>query len=780
MLWMRKTCLGSRSDLMVWRSVIRSLSTTAGQTNGRTIRNIGVAAHVDAGKTTVVERMLFFSNKTAGMGEVHDGAATMDFLPQERERGITINAASISFDWPPNARVNLIDTPGHYDFTTEVERSMRVLDGAVIVFDAVEGVEAQTETVWRQATRYDVPRIAFANKLDRDGASIEKVLTTMKSRLECETLLIHSPIGEWGSFRGVYDLVHCRKIIWEEKGGDSLGRDFTVETIKELPEQAMTRRQALFEKIADLDDGFAETFLENECSASPSLTELNEAAKKALRRITLAQSVGIGNSPAKKTASPTSRPGVPVLCGAALRNTGVQLVLDAVVDFLPSPSERPPTVYSSSPTAKSLLAFVFKVQNDPNRGQLAFVRIYKGKIRVKDAVQVVPSSTTTSGSSARKERVHGLLQAEAKSYVPFENGEAKEGDVCVIVGCPSLRTGDTLGDASEPLPGLQIPPPVFSIALELESISMEPKLFEAMAIMTRDDPSLVFTNDEETGQFLLSGVGELHLEVTLDRLKREHGVRVETSPPRVAYKETLTEQGEATYTYDKTVNGVKQYCQVALKVSSNPAGSDAEPVVIFKEDIDSGSDQESKPAKASPVKKSQRKQTTKKKGEEGEDGDGPAKLSGGVRDVVTRSILGGLSRGPLKGFPVKGVIVQVDSVQLGNDNPQDQDAALGACRNACISCIFDLYGVTQPKLMEPVFALEATVPEKNLGDVLGDLSGRRRADISTVDAASRDRMLIKARVPAIELLSYSKTLRSLTAGHGAFSATFDRYVITEQ
>ena len=523
----------------------------------QSIRNIGVAAHVDAGKTTVVERMLFYSNKTFGMGEVHDGAATMDYLPQERERGITINAAAISFPWPPNARVNLVDTPGHFDFTTEVERSMRVLDGAVIVFDAVEGVEAQTETVWKQANRYEVPRIAFANKMDRDGASLDKVLSSMKHRLGCETLQMHVPIGEWSDFRGVYDLVSCSQVMWEERGGESMGRDFSVKPVLSLPESVLTERRTLFEKIADLDDVFAEKFLELECSVAPELIALNKEAKAAVRRITLAQASS-QLSP-KSPKSTNSRPAVPVFCGSALRNTGIQLLLDAVVDYLPSPVDRPVNKFNSNGSAKSLLGFVFKVQNDPNRGPVAFVRIYQGKLRAKDMLRV-----TGGGKPERKERVQGLYQAEAKSYVQFEGGEASAGDICVIVGCPNLRTGDTLGDASMPLPGLEITPPVFTVAVELESISHEPKFLEAMNIMTRDDPGLVFTNDTDTGQFLLAGIGELHLDISLDRLKREHGIRVMTSPPRVAFKETLVDEAQASFVLDKVVNDVKTTCKVVL------------------------------------------------------------------------------------------------------------------------------------------------------------------------------------------------------------------------
>ncbi|KAH9250870.1 translation elongation factor G [Batrachochytrium salamandrivorans] len=712
------------------------------------IRNLGVAAHVDAGKTTVCERMLFYSNKTAGLGEVHDGAATMDFLPQEQERGITINAAAISFNWESpqvqgEFRINLVDTPGHFDFTTEVERSLRVLDGAVIVFDSVEGVEAQTETVWNQANRYGVPRIAFANKMDRSGASLDRVLSSMKQRLHCIPLQIHSPIGEWDGFRGMYDLVTCQKIEWDERGGDTLGREFKTSLVTELPSEAAIARKQLFEQIADLDDTFAEKFLiEYECSTDCKLAELNLLAMQAVRRITCNQLA------------------VPVLCGSALRNMGIQLVLDAVIDYLPCPSDRPKTLFNSSPTAKQLLGFVFKIQNDINKGSLAYARIYRGKLKGREQLRIV-----TSNGSHRTEKLQGLLQAEAKHFVPFTANEAGEGEICVLVGCPSLRTGDTLGDTKTALPGLKMSPPVFTVAIELESLGLEPKFLECMSIMTRDDPSLVFENDtKKTGQFLLSGIGELHLEVSLDRLRREHGIRVETSQPRVALRETLTKSGEITYTLDRVFNGTKQYCRIVLRlvaqtmVAEGASFDDFDSEVVFKT-----------VKHASPAgggKSSSKQKGGGKKKEEVEE----ELFTPQVKEAVKLGALGALGRGPIKGFPIRGVRVYCDEVDFGNVED------LNAVRSAAMSAMIKLCTECDPILLEPVFAVEMVIPDAHLGDVLSDLSGRRRGDITSTDSQPDQRILVRAKVPATELLSYAKILRSLTAGKATYSAVFDKCV----
>lgn len=711
------------------------------------IRNLGVAAHVDAGKTTVCERMLFYSNKTAGLGEVHDGAATMDFLPQEQERGITINAAAISFNWESpqvqgEFRINLVDTPGHFDFTTEVERSLRVLDGAVIVFDSVEGVEAQTETVWNQASRYGVPRIAFANKMDRSGASLDRVLSSMKQRLHCIPLQIHSPIGEWGAFRGMYDLVTCQKIEWDERGGDTLGREFSTSPVAELPSDAAAARKQLFEQIADLDDVFAEAFLiEYECSTDCGLAALNSLAMQAVRRITCRQLA------------------VPVLCGSALRNMGIQLVLDAVIDYLPCPSDRPKTTFNSSPTAKQLLGFVFKIQNDTNKGSLAYARIYHGKLKAREQLRVVASN-----GSHRTEKLQGLLQAEAKHFVPFAANEAGEGEICVLVGCPSLRTGDTLGDSKTALPGLKMSPPVFTVAIELESLGLEPKFLECMSIMTRDDPSLVFENDtKKTGQFLLSGIGELHLEVTLDRLRREHGIRVETSQPRVALRETLTKSGELVYTLDRVFNGTKQYCRVALRLVAQTGAEDAsfddfDSEVLFKT--------AAKQAVGGGGGKGSPKQKGGKKKEEVEE----ELFAPQIKEAVKLGVLGALGRGPIKGFPVRGVRVYCDEVDVGTVED------LNAVRSAAMSAMVKLCAECDPVLLEPFFAVEMVIPDAHLGDVLSDLSGRRRGDITSTDSQPDQRILVRAKVPAMELLSYAKVLRSLTAGKATYSAVFDKYV----
>lgn len=653
-----------------------------------------------------------------------------------------------------------------------------------------QGVEAQTETVWKQAIRHRVPRIAFANKMDRDGASLEKVINSMRKRLGCETLQLQSPMGEWSLFRGHFDLIECEQLVWDERGGSSTGKEFIQEKC-DLPPTALQHRRALLEKIADLDDTFAETFLEHECTAD-CLPTLNKAAKQAIRRITLAQV-----HPTKVT-----RPAIPVLCGAALRNMGIQPLLDAVVDYLPSPTdfEKIRTLPASkSGDSDNLVAFVFKIQHDSNKGPLAYVRVYRGKLRLKDAVvvtsgassSVVVSLPSTSKKHKRKERIQGLLRAEAKSFVPFENGEAIAGDICVLVGIPSLRTGDTLGDTMEPLPGLEIPPPVFTSALELETMAHEAKFLEAMSIMTRDDPSLVFVNDPETGQMLLSGIGELHLEVSLDRLLREHGVKVYTSPPRVAYRETMTSNASDVYKYERTLSGVKNTCKLKLSlkafydVSGCDKNEDSDPIVTFREDIEAAAAAVAAAAATAAVANDS-KSSSKKKFKPNallpeanpEDGLLKKRIPEVIREAIESGIVAALSRGPVKGFPVRGVEICCESVDL----LQPPEINPNVVRTAAASCTKELFQTCGPKLMEPVFDFEATVPEISVGDVLGDLSSRRRADILSVDPsqANPEKIVLRAKVPGAEMLSYSKFLRMTTGGQGAYSATFDRYVIVEK
>jgi elongation factor G len=691
--------------------VLRRLSTVT--TNN--IRNIGIAAHVDAGKTTVVERLLFFADKTQGMGEVHEGATTMDYLPQERERGITINSAAITFTWgtQPKHQINLIDTPGHFDFGFEVERSMRVIDGAVIVLDAVNGVEAQTEQVWRQASRHGVARILLANKMDRDGASVGVCVQSVKKRLGVPVVPIHFPLGDWSKFRGVADLVEQETLVWMGRGGEDLGRTFarTPWSSDEYP-LFQPARESMLEQLADLDDKFADAYL-----SQPNV-QISDI-KSALKRVVLAQIL----------PSPVSRPGVPLLLGAALRNTAMQPVLDAVIDFLPNPAERAcgkPLINVEGgvlpkPDPKApLCALVFKVQHDPQKGALVFVRVYAGTLAAKDMI--------VCKSSGVKERVQQVLRAEANEFLPAPDQRALPGEVCVLVGCSSLRTGDTLGPGPS-LTKMNIQPPIFSVSLELESLAQETKLDQALQIACRDDPSLSSGVHADTGQLLLSGVGELHLDVAVDRLKREHGLNLYVGRPQVALREQLVSTGvKASCKFDRVIASVRQQCRVELECSPLP-GCELRPTVSAKTLTHGSADQ---------------------------------------KNALISGTQAALSRGPTMGQPVFGLEVTV----VDFDPPQALPSALRACASMCVQ---ELYTQSACEVLEPVFKVEITCPEKDTGPVLSDLTSNHRAEITSVESTGIEQNLVHARIPAKELLNYSKALRSLTAGHGSYAFTFDEY-----
>jgi len=664
-------------------------------------RNIGFVAHIDAGKTTTTERVLYYTGRTHKIGEVHEGTATMDFLPQEQERGITITSAATTCFWKGH-KINIIDTPGHVDFTIEVERSLRVLDGAVVIFCAVGGVEPQSETVWRQANKYRVPRIAFVNKMDRLGANFERVVEEIKTRLGATPLPLQIPIGAEDSFVGVVDLIGMKAIVWEE---ETLGAKYHFEEIPaDLKDKAEEYRTNLLETLADINDEIMEKYLEGE-----EISE--EEIKKAVREGTLAFKI------------------VPVLCGSAFKNKGVQPLLDAIVDYLPSPLDIPPVKGFNPDTGEveeritdpegPLAALAFKIMTDPYVGTLTFLRIYSGKLE---------SGVTVYNSTKRKrERIGRLVRMHAKHREEITSAEA--GDIVAALGLRVTTTGDTLCDETKPieLEKLEIPDPVISVAVEPKTKADQEKLANALQKIALEDPSFRVQTDQETGQTLIWGMGELHLEIIVDRLVREFKVGVNVGRPEVAYKETITTSAEAEGKYIKQTGGRGQYGHVKLVLEPNP-GKGFE----FVSEIVGGAI----PKEFIPA------------------------VEKGVREAM--------EQGVLAGYPVVDV-----RVRLVDGSYHEVDSSELAFAIAGSLGFKEAAKKANPVLLEPIMKLEVVTPEEYLGDVLGDISSRR-GKVEGMDARGNVKV-IRAFVPLAEMFGYATQLRSLTQGRANFTMQFSHY-----
>jgi elongation factor G len=665
------------------------------------LRNIGIAAHIDAGKTTLTERILFYAGRTHKLGEVHEGTATMDWMEQERERGITITAATTTCRWKDHV-INIIDTPGHVDFTVEVERSMRVLDGLIAVFCGVAGVQPQSETVWRQATKYNVPRIIFINKMDRVGANFFRVVEMIEDRLGVNVAPVQIPIGSEDNFRGVVDLLERKAIIYY----DDLGIKWEVTEIpEELKEQAEEYRHKLVEKIVELDDELLEKYLEGEEIPVPEL-------KRVLRKATIEGIL------------------YPALCGSAFKNKGVQPLLDAVIDYLPSPLDLPPVKGINPITGEeeirivsedeSFVALAFKVMTDPYVGKLTYFRVYSGKLE--------KGSYVYNSTKGKKERIGRLLQMHANHREDID--AVYVGDIAAAVGLKYTTTGDTLCDENRPiiLEGMSFPEPVISVAIEPKSTEEQDKLSLALQRLAEEDPTFRVTYDEETGQTLIHGMGELHLEIIVDRLKREFKVNANVGKPQVSYRETIRKPVKIEGKYIRQTGGRGQYGHVWLELEPLPRGSGLE----FVNKIVGGVI----PQQFIPA------------------------VEAGVRESA--------DRGVLAGYPVTDI-----RVTLFDGSYHEVDSSDMAFKIAASQAFKDGVLKGDPVLLEPIMKLEIIVPEDYMGDVIGDLNSRR-GRIEKIEFVNNSRV-IKALVPLAEIFGYATTLRSLTQGRGIFSMEFSHY-----
>ena len=665
-------------------------------------RNIGIAAHIDAGKTTTTERILFYTGRLHRMGEVHDGTATMDWMEQERERGITITSAATACEWKDH-RVNIIDTPGHVDFTAEVERSLRVLDGAIGVFCAVGGVEPQSETVWRQADKYDVPRIAFVNKMDRNGADFFKVLDMLEDRLGGNFVPVQLPIGTGETFNGMIDLVEMKAITFEEASQGS--NYFENEIPEDLKESALEYREKLLEGVAEFDDRLLEKFLEGDEIRSDEI-------RVALRKATIALKA------------------VPVLCGSAYKYKGVQRLLDSVLHYLPAPADFK-NVKGSLPNSEEevirdtrddapFAGLAFKVMTDPFVGRLTFVRVYSGSIKAGSYLYNVTTD--------RRERASRLLEMHANDR--SERTEAFAGDIVAVVGLKNTTTGDTLCDEDNPiiLEKIEFAEPVVHVAIEPKTRADQEQLHVALSKLSEEDPTFRVRQDDETGQTVMSGMGELHLEILIDRLFREFKVEANVGKPQVAYKEGIKKAVEATGRFIRQSGGRGQFGHVELEIEPGEPGTG----LIFESKIVGGNI--------------------------------PKEFINPVRDGIAES----MTSGPVAGFPIEDI-----KVTLVDGSYHDVDSSEIAFKIAGSMGFKEGTRKASPFLMEPIMELEVVVPEQYLGDVMGDLNSHR-GEIQGINPRS-DAQVIKAFVPLSETFGYATRLRSLTQGRALFTMQFSKY-----
>ena len=683
------------------------------QTSLGKTRNIGIMAHIDAGKTTTTERILFYTGITYKIGEVHEGTAVMDWMEQEQERGITITSAATTCFWR-DMRVNIIDTPGHVDFTAEVERSLRVLDGAVAVFDSVAGVEPQSETVWRQADKYRVPRICFVNKMDRIGADFKRTFEQMITKLEANPVAIQLPIGSEDKFRGVIDLIKMKSITYKD---ETMGADYIVGEIPaDMIEEAKHYREQLIEKVSEVDDVILEKYLHGQAD---TITE--DEIKAALRR-------RVNSSVRGKSEAAF----VPVICGSAFKNKGVQPLLDAVVDFLPSPLDvpsiqgidpdkvEPTTIERPASDGAPFSALAFKIMTDPFVGQLTFFRVYSGVLTAGGSV--------FNATKQRSERIGRLLKMHANKREEIK--EVYAGDIAAAVGLKSVSTGDTLCDEKHPivLESMDFPKPVISLAIEPKTKADQEKLGIGLQKLMAEDPTFRVNTDQQTGQVIIAGMGELHLEIIVDRLKREFNVEASVGKPQVAYKETLTRPADGEMKYAKQTGGRGQYGHVKIHLYPGEPGSG----YIFENEISGGS-----------IPKEFIKPVDE-----------------GIKEALTRGILAG--------FPIDDV-----RIELYDGSYHDVDSSEMAFKIAGSMAFQDAAKKAKPVLLEPVMRVEVVVPKDYMGDVMGNLASRRGQIQSQEDRGGTQ--IIAARVPLSEMFGYATDLRSRTQGRATYSMHFDRY-----
>lgn len=666
-------------------------------------RNIGIIAHIDAGKTTTTERILFYTGKTYRIGSVDDGTTVTDWMEQERERGITIVSAAVSAEWK-GYQINIIDTPGHIDFTAEVQRSLRVLDGGVVIFDSVQGVEPQSETVWRQADRYNVPRICFANKIDRVGASYDRTIESIKSRLGANPIAMQIPIGSEGEFKGIIDLMEMNAIFWE----DELGRDPVISEIPaDLLPTAKELHDKLVERIAELDDDLTIKYLEGE---DISIAEL----KTALRAAVLANKAA------------------PVFCGSSLRNKGVQPLLDAMIEYLPSPADVAPVtginpnnneeVTRVQSDDEPMSALVFKIVTDPYVGRLAYLRVYSGK--------VTQGSTILNSTKGKKERVGRLIRMYADRREDID--EVYAGDIAAILGLKESFTGDTLSDSSNQviLESITFPEPVISIAIEPKTTSDQSRMAEALRKLSEEDPTFRVHTDAVNGQTIIEGMGELHLDVLVDRMLREFRVHANVGRPRVAYRETITRAvNKVDYRYVKQSGGHGQYGHVVINIAPVERGKG----IVFENKIFGGSI----PSEYIPA------------------------IEKGVREAS--------ETGVLAGYPIVDV-----QVTLVDGSFHEVDSSEMAFKMAGLFAFKEAMQKGAPVLLEPVMKVEVVVPEEYLGDILGQVNSRR-GTILGMDARQGNAHAALSNIPLSEMFGYATELRSATQGRGVFTMEFDHY-----
>lgn len=670
-------------------------------------RNIGIIAHIDAGKTTTTERVLYYTGRTYKIGEVHEGTATMDFMPQERERGITIAAAATTAQWK-GYRVNIIDTPGHVDFTAEVERSLRVLDGGVVVFDAVAGVEPQSETVWRQADKYRVPRICFVNKMDRMGADFQRTVEMIKDRLGAKPVPVQLPIGAEDQFRGLVDLMNNHAVIYK----DDLGKEQAiVEIPAEMADQATQARAEMIEAIAETDDQLMLLYLEGE---EISVEEL----KRALRQATIANQL------------------VPVLAGAALKNKGIQRMLDAVVDYLPSPLDVPPVqgllpgqthdgegvelIMLQTSDDEPFAALVFKIVADPFVGKLAYFRVYSGKIEA--------GSYVLNATKGQKERIGRLLQMHANHREEIK--EVFAGDIAAMVGPKQTFTGDTICDPDHPiiLETIKFPEPVIHVSIEPKTRADQDKMSIALAKLAEEDPTFQMRTDPETGQTIIGGMGELHLEVIIDRMMREYKVEANVGRPQVAYRESITQPADIDSKFVRQTGGKGQYGHVKVRFEPLPEGAGFEFVNAIVGGV--------VPREFVPA------------------------VEQGIKEAMDTGVLAGYPVVDIKATLYDGSYHEVDSSEM-------------AFKIAASMALKDGVRKGRPQILEPIMKVEVTVPEEFMGTILGDLNSRRGRVEGMESRANAQ--VIRAHVPLANMFGYATDLRSMTSGRANYSMEFDHY-----
>jgi elongation factor G len=678
------------------------------------VRNIGLAAHIDAGKTTTTERFLYYTGKKHKIGEVHHGDAEMDFMDQEKDRGITIQSAATTVYWKDH-RVNIIDTPGHVDFTVEVERSLRVLDGMIGVFCAVGGVEPQTETVWRQADKYDVPRIAFVNKMDRVGADFERVIEEMEERLGANPVAVQLPVGSEDDFNGVIDLIQMDYIEWKS---DTLGAEFErMEIPDDMKEEAEEARAEMIEKVVEYDDEVIEKYLEDE---ELTVDDIRKAIRAGVLDVDL----------------------LPVFCGSALKNTGVQPLLDAVNYYLPAPTEVP-AIEGTNPESgeteirtadddEPFAAIAFKITSDEYIGRLTFVRCYSGQLEA--------GSYVLNTRTGERERISRLLHMHADDRE--ERDAIYAGEIAAVVGLDDTRTGDTLCDMDNPvvLEEMEFPEPVISVAIEPKTNADQEKLFNSLKKLSEEDPTFTSKTDDDTGQMIISGMGELHLEVIVDRLLEEFNVEANVGEPQVAYKETIQDHTDVEAEHIKQSGGRGQYGHVEMEM---------EP--ITEED----------------------REEYEEELEENEDLIFIDKIKGGVIPTdfipsVKDGIEEAMQSGPLAGYPVSGI-----KVTLYDGSHHEVDSSEGAFKITGSKAFKKGFMQASPVLLEPIMSVEILCPEDYSGDVIGDLNSRR-GEVRGMDKRGNDQV-VRAFVPLSEMFGYSTDLRSITQGRGDYTMEFEKY-----